>query len=295
MIRELLNMELKDHPREGLQVHIIKEYVIKTPCNESFLVRNYSIILIKSGQFKMKLKERKQELGAHDLIVLPKNAYCTLLEVKDKLQFFLICFTSDFALENTLKKEAVDFFTFLLGETPTKITLDDKDFRVVSLIYKLIDLINKNTGRNEKESVLEHLCFSLFLYELKLMFNHYTPGIAVNIHRQQRLTIEFFRILVIHCKKQHSVKFYADVLFVTPGHLNKIVKQVTGKTVKNLIDKAIINEIKEDLENSQSTITSIADDFEFSSLSKLSAFFKRHTSISASQYRSNTMKRFKKP
>ena len=292
MIKELLNVELKDHPGEGLQVDIIKKYVIKTPCNESFLVRNYSIILIKSGQFKMKLKQRKQELGAHDLIVLPKNAYCTVLDVKDKLQFFLICFTSDFALENTLKKETVDFFTFLLGEAPSKITLEDNDFRILSLIYKLIDLINKNPERNEKDSGLEHLCFNLFLYELKFMFNQYTSGLAVNICKQQRLTVEFLRILIIHCKKQHSVKFYADALFVTPGHLNKIVKQGTGNTVKNLIDKAIINEIKEDLENSHSTITSIADDFEFSSLSKLSAFFKRHTSISASQYRSNTKGRF---
>ena len=292
MIKELLNVELKDHHREGLQVNIIKKYVIKTPCKESFLVRNHSIILVKSGQFKMKLKQRTQELGAHDLIILPKKTYCTVPDVKDKLQFFLICFTSDFALENTPQKETVDFFTFLLGEAPSKITLEDNDFRILSLIYKLIDLINKNAGRNGKDSGLEHLCFNLFLYELKFMFNQHNSGLAVNICRQQRLTVEFLRILIIHCKKQHSVKFYADALFVTPGHLNKIVKQGTGNTVKNLIDKAIINEIKEDLENSHSTITSIADDFEFSSLSKLSAFFKRHTSISASQYRSNTKGRF---
>lgn len=293
MLKDLINIELKDLTMEGLDINIIKKYVIKTAYDEPFLVHNYCVILIKSGQFKIRIKEFIGDLRAQDLMVLPKNSYCTILGVKGKLKLFLICFTSDFAFENCLKKELVESFTFLLEESFPKITLENKDFQVLSLIYNLIYFVNKNASQSGEDSELQRLGFNMFSRKLRFIFNRYTKGIPLNINRPVNLTIQFLTILTIHCKKQHGVKFYAGALFVTAGYLNKIVKQVTGKTVKSLIDQAIINEIKNMLENSQSSITSIGQDFEFTSLSKLSDFFKKHTSMSASQYRRDALGRFK--
>lgn len=293
MIKDLINIELKDFPKEGLDIYIIKKYVFKTSSNESFLVRNYAVILIKSGEFKIRIKEFTNELRARDLMVLPKDSYCRILEVKGRLQLFLICFTSDFAFENCLKKELVDSFAFLLGDSSSKISLEDKDFQVLSLIYKLIYFVNKGTRLSIEDSELQRIGFNLFLHELKFIFNRYSTGNPFKINRPENLTVQFLTILTIHCKKQHRVKYYAGALFVTADYLNKIIRKVTGKTAKSLIDQAIINEIKNVLENSPSSITLIAQDFEFSSLSKLSNFFKRYTSMSPSQYRRTTVGRFK--
>jgi AraC family transcriptional activator of pobA len=293
MIKDLINVELKDLPIEGLDVHIIKKYLVKTEDEESFLVHNYSILLIKSGQFKIKLREITQELSTHDLLVIPKKSFCTLLEVKGKLQLFLLSFSSEFAFENCLRKELVDSFYLLLGESSSKITLEEKDFFVLSLIYKLIHFVNKDAQRSGVDVELQRISFNLFLYELKLIFNKCTSETENNFNRKESLTLQFLTILTIHCKKQHGVKFYAGALFVTHGYLNKIVREITDKTVKVLIDQAMISEIKNLLENSPSTISFIAQEFEFSNLSSFSAFFKKHTSISPSQYRYNTVGRYK--
>jgi AraC family transcriptional activator of pobA len=293
MIKDLINTELKDFPKEGLNIYIIKKFVFKTSSNESFLVRNYAVVLIKSGEFKIRIKEFTSELRARDLMVLSKDSYCSIFEVKGKLQLFLICFTSDFAFENCLKKELVDSFAFLLGDSSSKISLEDKDFQVLSLIYKLIYFVNKDSRLSVEDSELQRIGFDLFLHELKFIFNRYSTGNPFKMNRYQNLTVQFLTILTIHCKKQHRVKFYAGALFVTRGYLNNVVRKVTGKTAKSLIDQAIINEIKNVLENSPSSITLIAQDFEFSSLSKLSNFFKRYTSMSPSQYRNITVGRFK--
>ncbi|QGK73472.1 AraC family transcriptional regulator [Flavobacterium sp. SLB02] len=293
MIKDLINTELKDFPKEGLNIYIIKKYVVKTSSNESFLVRNYAVVLIKSGEFKIRIKEFTSELRARDLMVLSKDSYCSIFEVKGKLQLFLICFTSGFAFENCLKKELVDSFAFLLGDSSSKISLEDKDFQVLSLIYKLIYFVNKDSRLSVEDSELQRIGFDLFLHELKFIFNRYSTGNPFKINRHQNLTVQFLTILTIHCKKQHRVKFYAGALFVTRGYLNNVVRKVTGKTTKSLIDQAIINEIKNVLENSPSSITLIAQDFEFSSLSKLSNFFKRYTTMSPSQYRNITVGRFK--
>ena len=293
MIKDLINIELKGVPIEGLHITIIKKYVVKTTFDEPFVTNNFSILLIKSGRFKIQFKETIQDLSSQDLVVIPKNTYCTLLEAEDKLQLFLISFTAEFAFQNCFKKELVDAFYFFMAKPSMRIPLDEKDFLVLSLIYKLIYFVNKEAKIHALESELQRISFNLLLFELRLIHTKYTSGTSLNFSRKENLIIQFLSTLAIHCKKQHSVKFYAGVLFVTSGHLNKMVKQFTGKTVKLLIAEAIVTEAKNLLEDPQLTITVIAEELEFSSSSSFSVFFKRHTSISPSEYRSNTGERFK--
>jgi AraC-like DNA-binding protein len=294
MIKDLINIELKDLPIEGLDVHIIKKYVVKTDPSESFNVSNLTLLLIKSGKFKIQLKEITQNLSARDFMVIPRDSFCTLLEVQDKLQLFMISFSSEFSLKNCLKKEFIETFYFFVGKIPVKITLDEKEFLVLSLIYKLICFVNKDAGKNGLDLELQRISFNLFFYELRLIYAKYTSETSQQFTRKESLIIQFLTILAIHYKKKHNAKFYAGALFVTPAHLNKIVKQVTGKTVKKIIVEAIINEAEQLLEDSQLTIIDIAEELEFTTANSFTVFFKKHTSISPSQYRSNAMEIFKK-
>lgn len=293
MLKDLVNIELKDLPIKGLDIHIIKKYIVKTSCNESFTVNNLSILLIKSGSFKFQLREAIQDLTARDLIIIPKNSFCTLLEVQEKLHLFLISFSSEFAIENCLKKELVDSFYFFIRKESMKIALKEKDFLVLSLIYKLIYYLNKDAKRNCFDFELQRISFNLFLHELRFIYSKYTSETLLNFSRKESLTIQFLTILSIHCKKQHNVSFYAGGLFITSGYLNKIVKQVTGRAVKTLILEAIIVEAKNLLENPQPTVAAIAEELEFSSASGFSVFFKKHTSFTPSEYRSKAIERSK--
>jgi AraC-like DNA-binding protein len=205
----------------------------------------------------------------------------------------MISFSSEFSLKNCLKKEFIETFYFFIGKIPVKITLDEKEFLVLSLIYKLIYFVNKDAGKNGLDLELQRISFNLFLYELRLIYAKYTSETSQQFTRKESLIIQFLTILAIHYKKKHNAQFYAGALFVTPAHLNKIVKQVTGKTVKKIIVEAIINEAEQLLEDSQLTIIDIAEELEFTTANSFTIFFKKHTSISPSQYRSNAMERFK--
>jgi len=293
MIKDILNIELKDQSVEGLDIHIIKKYIVKTDRNESFLSSNLSILLIKSGRFKIKLKEIVQDLTAHDLLIIPKNSFCTLMEIEDKLQLYIITFSCDFAFKNTLRKELVDSFYFLVRKEPLRINLEDKDYLVLSMIYKLIYFVNKDSKNNGYINDLQRISFNLFLYELKIIYSKYTSGILLNFSRKENLTIQFLTILSIHCRKQHQVKFYAGALFVTPAYLSKIIKDTTGKPAKDFINEAVIIEAKILLEDLQLTIFEIAEELEFSNVHNFSDFFRYHTSISPSQYRLNSIENFK--
>lgn len=293
MIKNLINIELKDLPIRGLDIHIIKKYVVKTEPTESFMVSNFSLMLIKSGKFKIQLKEIIQDLSERDLLIIPKDSFCTLLQVKGKLQLYLISFSSEYALVNGLKRKLIDSFYFFIGKAPLKIALEEKEFLVLSLIYKLIYFVNQDAKLNSIDTELQRISFNLFLYELRLIYAKYTSDNSKHFTRKESLIIRFLTILAIHYKKQHNAQFYAGALFITAGHLNKIVKEVTGKTVKKLIVETIISEAENLLEDLQLTILDIAEELEFPTANSFSVFFKKHNLISPSQYRSNAMEKFK--
>ncbi|MDQ8013388.1 MAG: helix-turn-helix domain-containing protein [Flavobacterium nitrogenifigens] len=291
MIKDLVNIDLKEMPFKGLNVHVIKKYLVKASYEESFTTENLSILLIKSGNFRIKIQQTTHNLVPWDLLVIPKKSYCRLPEVNGKLQLFLISVSSEFAFENCLKKELMESFFFFIRNTPIKIVLEEKEFLVLALISKLIYFISKENEGLDYE--LQPIGFNLFLYQLKLIYSKYTLDAALNFSRKESLMIQFLTVLSIHCKKQHYVNFYAGVLFVTPGHLNKTVKQLTGKTVKDFITEALILEAKNLLEDTQFSISKIAEELEFGSIFSFSFFFKKHTTFSPTEYRSNSIERFK--
>ncbi|SHF90382.1 AraC-type DNA-binding protein [Flavobacterium frigidimaris] len=293
MLKDLINIDLNEVPHDGLDIHVIKKYIVRTASEETFTTKNLSILLIKSGNFKIQLMEGIQDLCPWDLLVIPKNSNFTLIEIQKKLQFYLISFSSEFAIKNCLKKELVESFYFFIRNTSIRFPLEEKEFLVLSLIYRLIYFVNKDKKNNGFDYELQRISFNLFLYELKLIFSKYTSDSALNFSRKESLMIQFLALLSIHSKKQHYVNYYAGIMFVTPGHLNKIVKQLTGKTAKELIAETIIIEAKNLLEDSHLSVSKISEELEFHSISSFSFFFKNHTSLTPTEYRSNSIERFK--
>jgi AraC family transcriptional activator of pobA len=292
MIKNLINANLLDLSGEGLDIHIIKKYE-KSESDESFIAENLAVLLVRSGNIKIKLQEIMQNLSARDLIVIPKDSSCKIFEVQEKLQLYLITFSSEFAVKNCLKRELVDSFYFFIRKEPLKASLEEKEYQVLSLIYKLIHYINLEAKRTDIDEELYRISLNLFLYELKLIYAKYSSDTVISFTRKENLVIQFLTVLSIHYKKQHHAKFYAGALFITSKYLNKVVKEVTGSSVKALIIEAIISEAKILLEDTQNTFAEIAEEMEFASVSVFSIFFKKHTSYSPSEYRAIFIDKYK--
>ncbi len=103
--------------------------------------------------------------------------------------------------------------------------------------------------------------------------------------RAERLSDEFFRLLSVYYKTHRSVKFYADQMHLTPKHLSRAVRSITGKSMIEWMDDAILLEIRVQLKTTDLTIENIAFNLNFSSSSALVSFFKKHTGLTPLQYR----------
>lgn len=83
-----------------------------------------------------------------------------------------------------------------------------------------------------------------------------------------------------------SAKDYADQLSIHINHLNKVLKENTGKTTTEHINNRLIQEAKILLRHSDWNISEIAYSLGFEQLSHFSSFFKKHTTHSPNEIRS---------
>ena len=99
--------------------------------------------------------------------------------------------------------------------------------------------------------------------------------------------VKGFYNVVKDYKKEHSTSYYANALYITPDHLNRTFKSKTGTTAKDYIQSRIITEAKRLLYFSDLANKEIAYELGFNEPGNFSAFFKKHTQLSPSNFKKN--------
>lgn len=83
-----------------------------------------------------------------------------------------------------------------------------------------------------------------------------------------------------------TAKEYAERLSVHVNHLNKVIKENTGKTTTEIIHSRVIQEAKILLKQTDWNISEIAYGLGFEEVAHFSNFFKKHASLSPLEFRS---------
>lgn len=86
-------------------------------------------------------------------------------------------------------------------------------------------------------------------------------------------------------KKYREVSYYASQLNVSVKYLSDTVKRQTGKSVTYYIDRYTVPMVKEYLDNPNMSITQIADEMNFASVSYFSRYVTKHLGVSPKIYR----------
>lgn len=99
------------------------------------------------------------------------------------------------------------------------------------------------------------------------------------------LVSHFQQLLEQHFKHWHQVSEYAQHLAVTPGHLNGLVKQATGRSAKQLIQERRMLAARRAAWFSQASLKEIAYDLGFEDPAYFSRLFRRCSGESFTAFR----------
>ena len=103
--------------------------------------------------------------------------------------------------------------------------------------------------------------------------------------RKQTIFDRFISLVNQHATREHQIRFYADKMCLTERYLSTIIRQMSGTTAKEWIDRAIIARIKVELKHSNKSVAQISDETYFPNPSFFSKYFKRLTGLTPLEYR----------
>lgn len=269
----------------GLQVYIYESFASITAFNELLNIDLFSILLVNSGSIFLQIDDKEVTVFENELLIVSIRSSCEILSMSEQLQICLVSFTLDFIFENSIRIQHINYFGFYIRKLPPKIFIKNKNLpHLLFLFEQLYCKTRKSNNQIFKKEVLL-LNFNLFLFALAEKYASYFQQLNENYTIKEKLLLHLFEILEMNCRKHHDVKYYAEALSMTPDNLTKIIKELTQKTAKQFIVEAVILEAKNLLRNEDLNISNISEELQFATYSSFSKFFKRHTSLSPSEYR----------
>lgn len=284
-ISDILNI-LGDSPQsDGLHVHLSKNEFTKIPFPYPFRSDDYVILLVMSGKLKIQLNLITHNLEVYNVVIIKPKTVVHILEMSSDIEVNAISFTTDFALQNRMKKNEFDNFGFFVSKTIPNLMLEKEEAENFNLLTNLLEQKNSNNNNSYFAKEIIALTFNLVVYELANLYKKYTKYLKIDISRKEELSLKFLKLTEENCKCERSVRFYADKLFITTGYLSKVLKEVSGKTAGQLIDDAVIMEARILLTNPSLTIAQISDELQFSDQSFFGKYFKKKIGLSPSEYR----------
>lgn len=250
--------------------------------------RAYYKISLIIGKNKVEYADKVIDIENQGLLfATPKIPYNYVPQDSEQTGYFCV-FTEEFLVKNKSGIMLDDLPIFRADGYPVfQISEDEVDD--ISLIFKkMCKEISSNYAY--KYDLLRNYVIELIHYGQKLQ-----PATALypTHNASARVSSLFLELLErqfpIESPQQklnlRTAKDYADRLAVHVNHLNKVLKENTGKTTTNIISERIVKEAKILLKQTDWNISEIAYCLGFEEIAHFSNFFKKQTSLAPLGFR----------
>ncbi len=134
-----------------------------------------------------------------------------------------------------------------------------------------------------QEKMLQGMLVSI-LYNCKSVYERYKTTES-HLSRAQLLTQQFQQLVDKLYIDSKNVSDYAEQLHVTPNYLTTTVKQITGKTAKDIIQERVFLESKTMLSFTSLDVGEIAYRLNFQEPTHFTRFFKKYSGTTPNKFR----------
>ncbi len=196
----------------------------------------------------------------------------------------VILFTSEFLQKNSIREDFISNLRLFRNsdETPP-LPLNEGMSNKLRIFADAMHETFKSSADMKLDTLGAYL--KLFLIECNNHCSLYPSENSQSIEVGRSLVQNFKNLVEIHFRTLHLVKDYADLLNVTPGYLNEVIKEAIGKPAKNYIQNRIILEAKRMLTFTNKSLKEIGYELGFDDPSHFSKFFKAYTGITFAEFK----------
>lgn len=240
------------------------------------------------GKSTVYVNGKKHTQTSNEMLILLPNDTIGTYKCSDDFK----CSSLQFSLENIedgilFRRRIWNCIDFLHQHPVLSLTADD-----LQVLYHYSGIIDSN-HRFVDDVYLQEIVTNLLksvVYEFLLIVERkmLEEGGTDNLNKPSSnydLYRRFMELLAFSKGNIRQVSQYAEQLCVTPKQLSAVVKASSGRTVVEWINESTIKAITNELRYTQKSVSEIAHELGFPSLSFFGKYFKQHTGLSPRAYR----------
>jgi len=250
--------------------------------------RMYYKISFLSGKNRAEYADKIINIDKYGLLFASPKVPYNYVPLDEKQDGIFCIFTPEFLAHTKSAIVPDELPIFVPGGYPV-FTLTDAQAEEIKTLFEKMH--NELEGSyTYKYDLLRNYLLELIHYGQKLQPE---TGLYVSNTSASRTTSLFIELLErqypitspVHKPMLRTAKDYAERLSVHVNHLNKVLKEQTGKTTTELIQSRIVQEAKILLKQTDWNISEIAYSLGFEEVAHFSNFFKKNTTLSPIHFR----------
>ena len=244
-----------------------------------FAIDDHRFGLILRGQARINFNLVEKQLEAGMLVFLGPGTIITPVSLSDDLEIFGMALFNSFPMP------------FASGMMPSafsgqvrdfQLKVDEADFDTARRIIETIRLLVTQPDYNRQ--TVSSLVAAL-MHHYDGLYRQQAERQQALLSREQTIFDRFIYLVNQHVAREHQIAFYAAKMCLTERYLGTIIRQASGVTAKEWIDRALVTRIKVELKHSDKTVAQISDDLLFPNPSFFSKYFKRLTGMTPLEFK----------
>jgi AraC-like DNA-binding protein len=272
---------------DELRVNVVELHYIKPYFSTSSIhsLTYYDITFITEGSGFFTVGDQTHIIKPYD-VIFTKPGEARNWDKKNIRDGFALIFEEEFILSFFNDCDFLQNLSFFsIGRYSVKTTLGNETF---ANVYDVISRLKSEIA----EAKDRHTVRSLLYEALTLLNRAYLDEHSVlpvlpeeNKKIKNKYVNDFLNLVNAHYAQQHSIRYYADRLSITPNYLNEVIKKSIGMNAKLYIQNRILQDAKRKLTYTDMPISAIAEALCFENSSYFIRFFRTQTQHTPLQYR----------
>jgi AraC-like DNA-binding protein len=250
----------------------------------------YTIMLKSNHCGKLKYGREYFDFQEGTLICIAPNQVASIeneTDQQDEVSGWGLFFHPDLIRGTSLGTKMKDY-SFFSYEVNEALHLSEGEQHTLNdCILKIENELSQNIDRHSQNLIVSNIEL-LLNYCIRFYDRQFITRKNSNrdtLTKFENILSEYFKSDKLKSLGLPSVKYCADQLFLSPNYLSDLLKKETGKNAQDQIHYYLIEEAKNNLLNTNATISEIAYGLGFEYPQYFSKLFKSKTGITPAEYR----------
>jgi len=242
----------------------------------------YTVLLVKKAQGKHIIDFESYPLNDLQVYFITPGQVHQIVEETMSLGYAMV-FSVEFLIQNNIPFSFINDLN-LFNNYHQNPPLDLQSKQLDKLTYYCEEMIACQQDNYKFKTAATGALLKLFLIYCNQACTLSTDN-PQQLEAGNSILKNFKHLVEEHYLTWHHTSDYATALNITPDHLNRTIKSLLGKTAKNYIQSRITIAAKRLLYFSDLSAKEIGYQLGFSEPANFSAFFKKNTGVSPSQFK----------